>query len=107
MCERWDRFENFFSDMGKCGVGKTLDRINNDLGYSPENCRWATRKEQHRNTSKNLRITAFGETAPAIVFAEKFGINPFTLYDRLKKGWTTEAALTVSRTEGSHKTRKR
>lgn len=46
VCDRWDSYENFLSDMGERPEGKTIDRINPDLGYEPTNCRWATPKEQ-------------------------------------------------------------
>lgn len=49
VCERWGRFENFAADMGHPGRGMKLDRINNDLGYSPDNCRWVTHKENCNN----------------------------------------------------------
>ena len=62
VCERWSSFENFLSDMGERPAGMSLDRIDMELGYSPENCKWSTTKEQARNTSANRRVTAFGQT---------------------------------------------
>jgi len=51
VCNRWRHsFENFLADMGERPVGRTIDRINNNRGYTPSNCRWATKSEQCRNT---------------------------------------------------------
>lgn len=63
VCDRWLKFENFLADMGKCpGKEYSLDRINNDGDYCPENCRWATWIEQCNNQRKTIRVTINGQT---------------------------------------------
>lgn len=53
VCRRWHRFEDFLADMGLCPDDLTLDRINNDGGYEPGNCRWTTWEQQVRNRRSN------------------------------------------------------
>jgi sugar diacid utilization regulator len=78
--------------MGKRPSGKyTLDRINNDKGYSSDNCRWATRQEQMNNTTKtNYLLTKHGERVSLMDMSRKTGIHPETLRYRIKKGWHAE-----------------
>lgn len=55
ICDRWNDFLNFYADMGDKPAGKSLDRINNQGDYNPENCKWSTQKEQVRNSRKCLK----------------------------------------------------
>jgi hypothetical protein len=95
ICERWDNFENFLSDMGrKPSPIHSLDRIDGSGHYSPDNCRWATPKEQSRNIRTNHRLTFNGETRTCIEWAELIGLKETTLNERLRHGWTVQRALT-------------
>lgn len=94
--ERWESFENFLADMGRRPTPKhSIDRINNDQGYSPWNCRWATAKEQARNRRSSRMVTAFGERLSVAEWVEKTGIPHGRLVGRLNNGWDPERALSV------------
>lgn len=93
VCQRWRRFDNFYLDMGQRPQGMTLERKNNDLGYSPENCIWATRASQSRNTRRNRMFTIAGETKCLTDWAAWCGIHYATLTSRLKRGLTFEQAV--------------
>lgn len=93
VCERWKKFENFLDDMGECPSGKQIDRINNDGNYEPGNCKWATRKEQCRNTRQNHLLTFNGETHCVTEWAEIKSISVGTLRSRVSRNWSIERAL--------------
>lgn len=85
---RWLIFENFLEDMGDPGEGESIERKDNNLGYSKENCRWATCLEQNRNKRNTTFITVGGVTLPLTEWSDLTGINMHTLHARLKKGWS-------------------
>jgi hypothetical protein len=96
VCKRWEKFENFLADMGEVSEGKSLDRKNNNLGYTPENCRWATVTEQNRNRYTTRRLTLNGVTLTACEWSERLGMKYHTLMARLNDyGWSVEKALTT------------
>lgn len=93
VCEQWsgeNGFIHFLEDMGEKPKGLSIDRIENDLGYFKENCRWATQKEQSRNQSSNHLITFNGKTQCITDWAEETGINKRTFYTRVRLGWSIE-----------------
>jgi hypothetical protein len=103
VCDRWfNDFAAFLEDMGKKpSPDHSLDRIDNDKGYFPENCRWATRKVQNKNkrpqrpssrTGKRL-ITYNGETKGLRDWARQVGLKDRTLRARLAYGWPVGEAL--------------
>ena len=97
VCEEWmcssDAFLNWAVANGY-DDSLTLDRKDNDKGYSPDNCRWVSYKEQARNQTRNRRLTFNGETKVLSEWAEITGINVGTISSRLKRGWSVEKALT-------------
>lgn len=99
VCDRWlgdQGFENFLADMGKKPKGMSLDRIDNNGNYEPENCRWATIKEQNRNSRHNVWIEFRGETHIVKEWAEILGINYDALRYRLQNWPLEKAFLTPS-----------
>lgn len=96
VCERWATFDAFYADMGKHpGGDATLDRRRGTEGYNPENCRWATKREQAQNTSRNVNLEWNGEIACVAEWARRTGIREKTIHERLDRGWSVDKALSL------------
>jgi hypothetical protein len=94
VCDEWiNSFENFHKDMGDRPEGMSLDRIENDKDYSPENCRWATNSQQHRNTSRVVILTFNDKSQCLLDWAKEIKVSPGTVRNRLKQGWDLEKII--------------
>lgn len=93
--EDWRTFLGFYADMGDPPAGMSLDRIDNDKGYSKDNCRWADRQTQSRNRRMARPLTAFGKTMLLSDWAEESGLKVRTISHRLKSGWSVEMAVST------------
>lgn len=91
VCSEWkDSFERFLADMGKCPEGFSLDRINNEIGYSKTNCRWAGRKTQQNNRGNTLFLCVHGVEKSLSEWSKATGVSKDKIRYRLKKGMSHE-----------------
>ncbi len=111
VCEEWDKnylvfrewaLSNGYDENAKSSEN-TIDRIDNDGDYCPENCRIVPMKTQTRNTSRNILVTYNGKTQTITDWAAEVGIKYSTLRNRIANGWDTAAALVAKPYCGNNK----
>lgn len=96
ICDSWvNDFSQFLADMGDPPEGASIDRIDNDLGYTKSNCKWSTPAEQSRNRSNNTPVTINGETMILVEWCEKLDLKYGSVINRITAGWDYEKALTT------------
>lgn len=94
VCDRWQSFAAFFEDMGSPPTDRhSIDRIDNDSAYTPENCRWATQRDQINNRKNTVFIEYNGERLPSSEWSARTGVPIKSIYVRLRLGWPVERAL--------------
>ncbi len=99
VCDEWRDAPNRFIDWAIANgykPGLQIDRLDNEQGYSPSNCRWTTAKENARNTRRNRFLTIGGATMPVAAWAEVKGINPKRIYYWVARHGEREAARRVA-----------
>jgi hypothetical protein len=98
VCDEWrTNAASFYNWALSSGYkqGLSLDRINNDGPYSPENCRWATQKEQCNNRRNSKLLTLNGVSQSPALWAKELKVNVATIYSRIYQNWTDEEILTI------------
>jgi hypothetical protein len=104
VCDKWrNDFAAFFADMGHRPDGGTIERIDPEGNYAPDNCRWADLKEQARNRRVARRVLYRGQSIHIADFAESLGVPYWRVLGRIRRGWTPERiASTPKLLNGSH-----
>jgi len=97
VCKEWDEYEAFknWAIDNDYGDGLSIDRINNNGNYTPDNCKWSTPLEQANNTRQNKNLTFRGKTKTLSEWARELNLNYDALKKRILEGWDTERALTT------------
>lgn len=98
ICKEWENDFGAFKRWASANGYQdnlTIDRINNNQGYTPDNCRWSTKLEQSNNMERNILWTYKGETKTITEWSKCVGIKRHTLYLRYRNGWTIEKMLTT------------
>lgn len=97
VCAGWlESYDEFYEYMGDRPAKHTIERINNDQGYRPGNCRWALMPEQNRNNRRTRLIEFQGETLPIVDWAARFGFTPNGMRRRLQDMPIEQALSSVS-----------
>lgn len=96
ICEQWQSFDVFLSDLGKRPTRlHTLERLNNDLGYSPDNCCWATRRQQANNRRSNKVFMHSGKAQTLKEWTDELGLDYKNVWQRIYVlEWPFERAIT-------------
>lgn len=105
VCKEWHEYVSFrdWAIANGYSDNLTIDRIENDKGYSPDNCRWVTMREQQNNKRSNHMVSLYGVKHTISEWADITGINKTTIRARIESGWTDEEAITTpvrARTKG-------
>ena len=93
VCVRWEKFENFLADMGERPDEMSIERIDSNGNYEPENCKWATVSEQQRNRRSNINVTIDGVTKCIKDWCDDLGLNMDRVYGFIRRGHSPEEAL--------------
>lgn len=93
VCARWNSLHAFLEDMGHPGPGQSIDRIDSDGDYEPDNCRWATQEQQNENTGRNVYLEWQGRSQTIKAWAEELDLDPRRISERIRRGWSVEQAL--------------
>lgn len=103
MCDPWRDFAQFYADMGDCPDGYSIERIKNDKGYSPENCKWATDVEQKNNKRSVTLYNVNGTPMNVSELAVFYAMPRRMLAKRLQRGWTIHQSLEFHPAPNSHR----